>query len=141
MWIDGPVFLPLIILGVEYLIDDGRKINYIIPTALMFVANFYIGFMIAIFIAIYFFYYLFFGTSRKFKNIGEYGMVVLRMGISTLVVLMCSFIMIMPVYNALALGKKLELFNVYAAEECFFTDFFNIVSYNDLFHICTAAES
>ncbi len=105
MWIDGPVFLPLIILGVEYLIDDGRKINYIIPTALMFVANFYIGFMIAIFIAIYFFYYLFFGTSRKFKNIGEYGMVVLRMGISTLVVLMCSFIMIMPVYNALALGK------------------------------------
>ncbi|MBR5683917.1 MAG: YfhO family protein [Ruminococcus sp.] len=105
MWIDGPVFLPLIILGVEYLIDDGRKINYIIPTALMFVANFYIGFMIAIFIAIYFFYYLFFGTNRKFKNIGEYGKVVLRMGISTLVVLMCSYIMIMPVYNALALGK------------------------------------
>ena len=27
MWIDGPIFLPLIILGVEYLVDDGRKIN------------------------------------------------------------------------------------------------------------------
>lgn len=105
MWIDGPIFLPLIVLGVEYLIDDGRKINYIIPTALMFVANFYIGFMIAIFIAIYFVYYLFFGTNRKFKGIGEYAAVMLRMVISTVVVLMCSFIMIMPVYNALALGK------------------------------------
>ena len=105
MWIDGPVFLPLIILGVEYLVDDGRKINYIIPTAIMFVANFYIGFMIAIFIALYFFYYVFFGTSRKFKGIGDYIKVFFRMGISTAVVLMCSYIMIMPVYNALALGK------------------------------------
>ena len=105
MWIDGPIFLPLIILGVEYLVDDGRKINYIIPTAIMFVANFYIGFMIAIFIALYFFYYVFFGTQKKFKGAGDYAKVFLRMGISTAVVLMCSFIMIIPVYNALALGK------------------------------------
>ena len=105
MWIDGPVFLPLIILGVEYLVDDGRKINYIIPTALMFIANFYIGYMIAFFIALYFFYYVFFGTNRKFKDITEYFKVFVRMGISTAVVLMCSLIMILPVYNALALGK------------------------------------
>ena len=39
MWLDGLVFLPLICLGVEYLIDDGRKINYIIPLALMCFAN------------------------------------------------------------------------------------------------------
>ncbi len=105
MWIDGPIFLPLIILGVEYLVDDGRKINYIIPLAIMFIANFYIGFMVAIFVAIYFFYYIFFGTKRKFKGIEEYIMTFIRMGIATVVVLMCSFIMIMPVYKALALGK------------------------------------
>ena len=105
MWIDGPIFLPLIVLGIEYLVDDGRKVNYIIPTAIMFVANFYIGYMIAIFIALYFFYYVFFGTERKFKGFGDYFMVFVRMGISTVVVLMLSFIMIMPVYNALALGK------------------------------------
>lgn len=105
MWIDGPVFLPLIILGVEYLVDDGRKLNYIIPTALMFVANFYIGFMIAIFIALYFVYYVFFGTDRKFKGSDDYLKVFVRMVISTVVVMMCSIIMILPVYNALALGK------------------------------------
>ncbi|WP_019680200.1 YfhO family protein [Ruminococcus flavefaciens] len=105
MWIDGPVFLPLIILGVEYLVDDGRKLNYIIPTAIMFVANFYIGFMIAIFIALYFLYYVFFGTKRKFKGIEEFGKTLGTMIISTVVVLMCSLFMILPVYNALALGK------------------------------------
>lgn len=105
MWIDGPIFLPLIILGVEYLIDDGRKINYIIPLAIMFVAEFYIGYMIAIFVAIYFFYYLFFGTKRKFNSIGEYFKTFIRMALSTIVVLMCSIFMILPVYNGLSNGK------------------------------------
>lgn len=105
MWIDGPVFLPLIILGVEYLIDDGRKLNYIIPLAIMFIAEFYIGYMIAIFVAIYFFYYLFFGTKRKFKNAGEYFKTFIRMALSTIVVLMCSIFMILPVYNGLSNGK------------------------------------
>ncbi len=105
MWIDGPVFLPLIILGVEYLIDDGRKLNYIIPLAVMFVAEFYIGYMIAIFVAIYFFYYLFFGTKRQFKNAGEYFKTFGLMAVSTIVVLMCSIFMILPVYNGLSNGK------------------------------------
>ncbi|WP_173385101.1 YfhO family protein [Ruminococcus flavefaciens] len=105
MWVDGPVFLPLIILGVEYLVDDGRKLNYIIPTAMMFVANFYIGFMIAIFIALYFVYYVFFGTNRKFKGIEDYGKTFGTMVLSTVIVLFCSCFMILPVYNALALGK------------------------------------
>ena len=105
MWIDGPIFLPLIILGVEYLIDDGRKINYIIPTALIFVANFYIGFMVAIFVAIYFVYYLFFGTTKKYRKLEDYAKTCGVMAGTTIVVLMCSAIMILPVYNALALGK------------------------------------
>ncbi|MBR4510938.1 MAG: YfhO family protein, partial [Ruminococcus sp.] len=105
MWIDGPILLPLIILGVEYIIADGRKINYIIPTALMFIANFYIGFMVAIFVAIYFVYYLFFATGRKFRGIKDYAKTCGIMAGSTVVVLMCSLIMILPVYNALALGK------------------------------------
>ncbi|MBQ9078504.1 MAG: YfhO family protein [Ruminococcus sp.] len=105
MWIDGPIFLPLIILGVEYLVDDGRKLNYIIPLAIMFVANFYIGFMVAIFVALYFGYYMFFGTDRKFKNVTEYVRTFGVMALATLVVLMLSAFMILPVYNALALGK------------------------------------
>lgn len=62
-------FLPLIILGVEYLVDDGRKINFIIPLAIMLVANFYIGYMICIFTFLYYLYYTIFGCANAGKKI------------------------------------------------------------------------
>lgn len=105
MWLDGTIFLPLVILGLEYLVDDGRKLNYIIPLAILFIANFYIGFMVAIFVAVYFIYYVFFGTDRKFKGMEDYLRVFGLMALATTVVLMLSYIMIVPVYNALSLGK------------------------------------
>ncbi len=105
MWLDGLVFLPLIMLGVEYLIDDGRKLNYIIPIAIMFVANFYIGYMVGIFTAFYFIYYLFFGSEVKRRKIGDYIYAGCNFTVSTLVSLMLSAFMILPVYNALQLGK------------------------------------
>lgn len=111
MWLDGIVFLPLICLGVEYLIDDGRKLNYIIPLALMCIANFYIGFMVCIFTGLYFFFYLFAGSDTlrrrhlKAADFKQYGFGILRFGVSTIVALMCAAIMILPVYNALSLGK------------------------------------
>lgn len=108
MWLDGLVCLPLICLGVEYLIDDGRKLNYIIPLALICIANFYIGFMCCIFTAIYFVFYFFFGSDKvKFgkgqaKNLVN---IIIRMGYSTAVAMCLAMFMILPVYNALALGK------------------------------------
>ena len=70
----------------------------------MFVANFYIGFMIAIFTALYYFYYLFFGTDAKLK-VQDYVKKTIIFGFCTVIVLMCSAFMILPVYNALSLGK------------------------------------
>ena len=108
MWLDGLVCLPMICLGVEYLIDDGRKLNYIIPLALICIANFYIGFMCCIFTAIYFVFYFFFGSDKvKFdkKNVKNIVNIIIRMAFSTAVAMCCAMFMILPVYNALALGK------------------------------------
>lgn len=108
MWLDGLICLPLICLGVEYLIDDGRKLNYIIPLALICIANFYIGFMCCIFTAIYFVYYFFFGSDKvKFKKdqIKNIGRIIVRMVFATGVAMCLAMFMILPVYNALALGK------------------------------------
>ena len=69
MWLDGLVCLPFIVLGIEYLVDDGRKINLIVPLALICIANFYIGFMCCIFTAIYFVYYLFIGSDKYDNNL------------------------------------------------------------------------
>lgn len=107
MWIDGLIYLPLIALGVEYLVDDGRKINYIIPLALMFVANFYIGYMIGIFTFLYYLYYVIFGcqNAEKKNRLYEIWQSFLRFGLSTVVALACAAFMLLPVYNALKLGK------------------------------------
>ncbi len=105
MWLDGLVLLPLVALGLEHLIDDGRKLGYIIPLALMFVANFYIGYMIGIFTAIYFIYYLFFGKEERRGKVKDYLYTCCNYGVSSIVAVMLSAFMILPVYNALQLGK------------------------------------
>lgn len=105
MWIDGLVLLPLIALGIERLVDKKMRANYIIPLALMFVANFYIGFMIAIFAVLYFLYYNFLGTEKESVTVKEHAYTALRFGYCSLVAGLCAAFMILPVYNALKLGK------------------------------------
>ena len=60
MWLDGLIYLPLICLGIERLIDKGKLLNFIVPLALIIMANFYIGWMLAIFSCLYFIVYYFF---------------------------------------------------------------------------------
>lgn len=105
MWLDGLVLLPLVALGIECLIDDGRKLNYIIPLALMFVANFYIGYMIGIFAAVYFVYYLFFGRDEGRGKFMDHLYTCGSFAVSSIVAVMMAAFMILPIYNALQLGK------------------------------------
>lgn len=105
MWIDGLVFLPLIMAGMEYLVDDGRRLNYIIPLGLMFVANFYIGYMIAFFCVIYFVFYTFFGSdSKSLDGMGKV-QAIGRFTYSSIVGAMLAAAMILPMYFALQQGK------------------------------------
>jgi len=57
MWIDAMYILPLIVLGIERIIDTGKCKTYIISLALAIFSNYYIGFMLCIFSCIYFIYY------------------------------------------------------------------------------------
>ena len=59
MWIDVLLFLPLVILGLEKLINERKYKLYTIVLAVSIISNFYIGFMLCIFIAIYSVYYYF----------------------------------------------------------------------------------
>lgn len=105
MWIDGLVLLPLVALGIEYLVDKKLRANYIIPLAIMFVANFYIGFMIAIFSVIYFLYYNFLGTEKENVTLKEHAATGIRFAYCSAIAGMCAAFMIIPVYNSLKLGK------------------------------------
>ncbi|UJF14894.1 YfhO family protein [Jeotgalibaca sp. MA1X17-3] len=58
MWLDGLVFLPLIILGVEKLVDGESGLFYSIMLAIMLFSHYYIGYMICLFVVLYFIFAL-----------------------------------------------------------------------------------
>lgn len=57
MWLDGMVFLPLITLGIEYIVNKNRWKFYCLSLAIMLFANYFIGYMICIFSVVYFLIY------------------------------------------------------------------------------------
>ena len=59
MWIDAMYLLPLITLGIEKIINNGKCLSYIIFLSLAIYTNYYIGFMLCIFSCLYFIYYYF----------------------------------------------------------------------------------
>lgn len=54
MWLDTVALMPLVALGVHYLIKYGKFKLYTISLAIAFFSNFYIGFFLCVFIALYF---------------------------------------------------------------------------------------
>ena len=103
MWLDALIYLPLICVGVNKLVNEGKMLPYIIPLALMFISHFYIGYMVGIFTFFYFCYTCLSKEGRKlpehfFKKCGYFIL-------GTLVALMCAAFVLIPVYNSLKLGK------------------------------------
>lgn len=67
MWMDGMAFLPLIVLGIENIINDKKYLLYIISLTITIISNYYIGYVCCIFSVIYFILYLIYKT--KFKSL------------------------------------------------------------------------
>lgn len=68
MWLDSIYMLPLVALGLEKLVKEGRKSVYIISLAYTFITCYYTGYMVAGF-SLLFFFYLLFIDKRKAKDI------------------------------------------------------------------------
>lgn len=56
MWISGSIMLPLVILGIDFILDSKRKELFIVSLAYTVIANYYIAYMIVLFCVIYYFY-------------------------------------------------------------------------------------
>lgn len=69
MWLDGMVFLPLIMLGINKIIDEKKPLFYTIFLALMLFSNYFIGYMICIFSVFYFLGYFWYRGNFKLKNV------------------------------------------------------------------------
>ncbi len=99
MWLDGMFMLPLIIYGIEKIVDENKCLLYIISLAIMIFANYYIGYMICIFSIIYFITYLIISTKTfKTKEISKKALYFL---ISSLLAGgLCAFF-ILPIYETM----------------------------------------
>lgn len=104
MWLDGLIALPLVAAGIERICDKRKFLLYVLSLEYIFAANFYIGYMVGIFSALYFVWYLASGRSAN-KHFGEYCGATLMFGAGSVVAILMSCFMILPVYKSLSNGK------------------------------------
>lgn len=69
MWTDALYLLPLVALGIEYIIKKGKCSLYCIALAFAMATNYYMAFMMCIFAVVYFLYYYFVSDTLDAKFI------------------------------------------------------------------------
>ncbi|MBR6534506.1 MAG: YfhO family protein [Clostridia bacterium] len=104
MWMDALIYLPLILLGLEALIDKGRFLLYTSTLALCFIANFYIGFMVAIFVVLYFMYYYI--SRYKMSDFGKFFFSFYKFAFFSVIGACISAVILIPTYYSLSFGKN-----------------------------------
>ena len=67
MWTDAVILLPLVITGLEIMLEEKKTLLYFISLSLLLLSNFYVGFSVCIFTALYFLVYEL-SEKRNFKN-------------------------------------------------------------------------
>lgn len=65
MWLDAFVLLPLVLLGIERIINKGKPALFTIALAVTMFSNYYMAYMVCMFSVIYFLYYYFSNYSIK----------------------------------------------------------------------------
>ena len=72
MWLDALIGLPLIILGVDALLQKRNPLYYVFPLSLTILSNYYTGYMICLFLGLYFPYaYLMANETFSWKIFGK----------------------------------------------------------------------
>lgn len=65
MWLDAVALFPIVALGIQRLVDEGKHLTYCISLALVILINFYIAFIVCVFSVLYFFAYTFSNYTIK----------------------------------------------------------------------------
>ena len=98
-WLDGVIMLPLILVGINKIIDKKSALFYVISLAISLMVSFYTGYMNCIFSVIYFIYKLVEKNKYKDKKI------ILNFIVSSIVALLIAGVVLVPTFFALMAGK------------------------------------
>lgn len=114
MWLDGVILLPLVLLGINNIINKKKILLYIFTLALSIITNFYIGFIICIFSVIYFIYKIAVEriyAKKYFSKSVIYNRIKYFLLGSILGGALSSFVLIPTVYALLGGKAKFEFFS------------------------------
>ena len=109
MWMDALIWLPLITLGIERLVQDGKFKLFIISLAIAICSNYYIGYMLCIYVAIYFFAFILSKSPEEINRLNETNHALkslVRIGIASAIAIMISAAIVFSAYYSLSLGKS-----------------------------------
>ena len=103
MWLDALIGIPLIVLGVDALLQKRNPLYYVLPLSLTILSNYYTGYMICLFLGLYFPYaYLMINDSFSWKNfIKQFG----RFIFYSLLAVGLIMVILLPTFYSL-LGSK-----------------------------------
>ncbi|WP_438719399.1 YfhO family protein [Enterococcus sp. AZ103] len=121
MWLDTFVYLPLIILGVNRLMDDKKPKVLFISYLMLFLTSYYIGFMVGIFSVLYY-------LARLFTNFKVYKKSIVSYIITSFLAGGTSMVMILPaILDLRANGEQLTTISGFKTEA---TSWFDLLAKN-----------
>ena len=120
MWLDVFILLPLIILGLNRLLNQKKFILYYLTLTILFIQNYYFGYMVAIFLVLYFLVQISKESHWKIRGrqFVDFTVVSILAGLS-------SCVMLLPTYLDLSThGEKFSTFTEWFTENSWFLDLF-----------------
>lgn len=106
-WLDGIIFLPIILRGINKIIEKKSPLLYIITLSLSIILSYYTGYMSCIFCLIYFIYKIIETDTYKNKKI------IINFIISSLLSALIACVILIPTYYGLRAGKASGFFDPY----------------------------
>jgi Predicted membrane protein len=106
MWLDAMALFPLIILGLNNIIEGKGFKLYVITLAIALISNFYIGFFICEFILIYYFI-LYFSKTKKF-SFNHFIKRSFEIALYSFIALGLAAIVLIPTYDGLLLSQAVN---------------------------------
>ena len=103
MWLDGVYLFPLLLLGLDLVIQKNKASLYILSLTCMFIFNFYISFFAIIFTVLY--YPVMLERRKGFQGVKPVAILTLRIIVYSLIGLLLSCIVLIPTIHALALSS------------------------------------
>lgn len=126
MWMDSLILLPLIIYGLEQLIDNSNGFLYTVTLGLAIICNYYMGYILCLFSMIYFVAYLFINKQKE-HNRSSFFNKILKFSIYSLLAGGLSAFLILPtIYNLKLSSNKhmmdiaalLDMTDIFEYKEC-----------------------